>query len=45
MAIFVFSADYSKTLFTVWAKHLGAIEKSDFFKKMVWLIGFGVTAS
>lgn len=45
MAIFVFSTDYSEALFTVWAKHLGAMGKSDFFKKMGWLIGFGVTVS
>ena len=46
MAIFVFSADYSKRYSQFCAKHLGAMEKSsDFFQKMVWLIGFGVTVS
>ena len=44
--MFVFSADYSKRYSQFCAKHLGAMEKSsDFFQKMVWLIGFGVTVS
>ena len=40
--IFVFSADGSKKLITVWEKYLRWIE---FFQKMVWLVlvGLGVT--
>ena len=40
--IFVFSADGSKNLVTVWEKYLRWIE---FFQKMVWLVlvGLGVT--
>ena len=37
-SLFVFSADDSKKLVSVWAKYLNI-----FFQKMVWLIGFAFT--
>ena len=43
--LFVFFADDSKTFVTVYPKHLKSAPKDlfEFFQKIVWFIGFGVT--